>query len=173
MDQTRRLTIVVGLLLIMFGAFLLIVQLVPGLEMWLDPGYWWPLVVVAPGVLLLLLALLIRVPALAVPASIIMGVGGLLFWQNATGNWDSWAYAWALIPGFIGLGIILTGLLSAKFSQSLGAGLGMMVISAVLFTVFGSLFGALNVSGIYWSALLIALGVLMLVRALLRFGPGG
>ena len=169
MDETRRLTLAAGLLLILFGASFLVVQLVPGLEMWLDPGYWWPLVVVAPGVLL---AWLIRLPALAVPASVTGGVGILLFWQNATGNWDSWAYAWALIPGFVGLGIILTGLLGGRFSQSLSAGLWLMAISAVMFAVFGSLLGGPDLLGAYWPVLLIALGAMMLIRGLLPLATG-
>jgi len=170
MDQTRRLTLVGGLLFILLGAFFLVVQLVPGLEIWLDPAYWWPLVVVAPGALLFLLALVIQVPALAVPGSIVAGIGVLLFWQNATGNWDSWAYAWTLIPGFIGIGLIITGLLSGKLRGSLGAGIWMMAISGVSFAVFGSLLGGLALPRVILPLLVIALGGLMLVRALLGFG---
>lgn len=168
MDETRRVTLAFGLLLVLFGALFLVLQLVPGLEIWLEPEQWWPLLVVGVGVFLLLLALLLRVPALTIPACVVGGVGVLLLWQNATGNWDSWAYAWALIPGFVGVGVILMGLFGGKLRQSLGVGLWLMVISAVLFTVFGALLGGSSLLGAYWPALLIVLGVLMLLRGLLR-----
>ena len=170
MDQTRRLTLVAGLLFILFGAFFLAVQIVPGFDVWLDLAYWWPLVVVAPGVLLFLLALVIQVPALAVPGSIVTGIGALLFWQNATGNWDSWAYAWTLILGFNGIGLILTGLLSGKLRKSLSAGLWLIAISMVSFAVFASLLGGPALPGTIVPSVVIALGVLMLVKAVSRAG---
>ena len=173
MDQTRRLTLVAGLLFILFGAFFLVVQLVPGLDVWLDLAYWWPLVVVAPGVLLFLLALVIQVPALAVPGCLVIGIGGLLLWQNATGNWDSWAYAWTLIPGFNGIGLIATGLLSGKLGKSLSAGMWLIAISLVSFVVFSSLLGGPALPGTIVPLLVIALGVLMLVRTFLRSGRAG
>ena len=40
-----------------------------------------------------------------VPASIVTGIGGLLYWQNATGRWESWSYAWALIVASVGVSI--------------------------------------------------------------------
>lgn len=170
MNQGRRFTMVAGLLLILLGVFFLAVQFIPGLEALRDPSYWWPLFIVAWGAALLVLGLLIGVPALAVPACIVGGIGLLLFWQNSTNNWDSWAYAWALIPGFVGVGIILSGLLSGKSRQMLGAGLWLLAISAVLFVVFASFLGGPNLLGAYWPVLLIVLGVLMLVRGLFRVG---
>jgi hypothetical protein len=169
-DTNRRLTLAAGLVLILFGALFLIVQLIPGLQIWRDPGYWWPLMVIAWGIGLLMLGLLIHVPALAVPACVTGGVGALLFWQNATNQWESWAYVWTLIPAFVGVGVILMGLLSGKSRQSLGAGLWLILISTALFGVFGSLLGGIHVLGIVWPALLIALGVLLLARAMLSAG---
>jgi hypothetical protein len=170
MNQGRRATLAAGLMLILFGAFFLIVQFVPGLTRWLDPDLWWPLLIVGIGAFFLLMALLVNAPPLAVPACIVGGIGLLLFWQNATGNWDSWAYAWALIPGFVGAGLILTGLLSGKFRQTLGAGVTLLFISAILFGIFGALLGGPRILRTFWPILLIALGVLMLVRGLLHLG---
>ena len=51
--------------------------------------------------------------ALAVPGSIVTMVGMILFYQNVTGHWASWAYAWLLIfPTAVGLGIAIAGLWS-------------------------------------------------------------
>lgn len=173
MDQGRKFTLTFGLLLILLGMFFLAVQFVPGLEALRDPGQWWPLFIVGWGVALLVLGLVLGVPALAVPACIVGGIGLLLFWQNSTNNWDSWAYAWALIPGFVGVGILLSGLLSGKLRETLGAGLWLLAISAVLFAVFGSLLGGPNLLGTYWPILLIVLGVSMLLRGLLHVGHHG
>ncbi len=64
--------------------------------------------------MLALLGLLFWVPGMIVPAAIVAGVGGLLYWQNATGNWASWAYSWALIPGFSRVGTLLSSLLERR-----------------------------------------------------------
>jgi hypothetical protein len=112
MDRRRRSSLAAGLVLILLGAWFLVAQWVPGLQTWFS----WPLTIVGVGVLLLIIGLLTRVPAMAVPACIVGGIGGLLYWQNATGNWESWAYAWTLIPGFVGVGIVLSGLLGGEIA---------------------------------------------------------
>ena len=90
----------------------------------------------------------------------------MLYWQNQTGNWDSWAYAWALIPGFVGVGIILAGLLGGERRDAFSSGGRLILISVVMFLIFGSFFGALGFVGPYWPVLLIALGVLLFFQAL-------
>jgi hypothetical protein len=162
--MNRRSSLAAGLVLILLGVCFLVIQLVPGLEAWFS----WPLIIVGVGVLLLVIGVLMGVPAMAVPACIVGGIGGLLYWQNATGNWESWAYAWTLIPGFVGLGIVLSGLLGGETRQAMRGGGWLILISLVMFTAFGSLFGALGLAGDYWPVLLIALGVLVLIRSLFR-----
>jgi hypothetical protein len=95
-------------------------------------------------------------------------MGAILYYQTATGDWDSWAYIWSLIPGFVGVGIVLSGLLGGEGSESIRAGGWLILISLVLFAVFGSLFGALGGLGDYWPVLLILLGLVLLVGSLLR-----
>ena len=168
MDRKRRSSLAAGLVLILLGAWFLAVQFVPGLRAWMNIEYSWALIIVGVGVLLLVIGLLTGVAGLAVPACIVGGVGGLLHWQNATGNWESWAYAWALIPGFVGAGIVLSGLLGGEVRQSVRAGGRLILISLVLFAVFGSFFGALGLVGRYWPVLLIALGLLILIQSLFR-----
>jgi len=158
----RRSSLGIGLVLIMVGAWLLVDRWMPGLL----PHFTWPWTIIGAGAFLLLLGLLTGEPGLAVPACIVGGIGGLLYWQDATGNWDSWSYVWALIPGFVGVGIALSGLLSGEFRKGIREGGGLILISMILFAVFGSFFGALGLVGNYWPVLLILLGLLMLIRAL-------
>lgn len=76
---------------------------------------------------------------------------------------------WALIPGFIGIGSILAGILGDNTAHNLKRGLNMMVVSAVLFLVFASFFGGLDVLGNYGPAvLLILLGMWVLGSGLYR-----
>jgi hypothetical protein len=168
MDQSRKVALAFGVSLILFGAFLLVVQFVPGLGRWIEPGFWWPLTIAGLGGFLLLLGLLVGAPGLAVPACVLGGLGLMLFWQNTTGNWDTWAYAWTLIPGFVGVGIVLTGLLSGKPRQVSGAGLWLIAISALLFGLFGALLGGPGIFRTLWPLLLIAAGIFLLLRSLVQ-----
>lgn len=164
MRQRRRSSLVGGILLILFGAVVLAIELLPGIHM----TFAWPWFIIGFGLLMLFIGAATGVPALAVPASIIAGIGGILYYQSVTGDWDSWAYIWALIPGFVGVGIVLSGLLGGEGSEALRAGGWLILISLVLLAAFGSLVGALGFLGDYWPVLLILLGLLLLVRPLLR-----
>lgn len=166
MEQRARSSLAAGLVLILLGLWFLAMQFVPGLQAY--PAFSWPLIIVGVGVILLVIGLLTGVPSMAVPACIVGGIGGLLYWQNATGNWESWAYAWTLIPGFVGVGTVLAGLLGGESRQAVRGGAWLILISLVLFTVFGSFFGALGLVGPYWPILLIVLGLLIFAQSLFR-----
>lgn len=168
MNRTRRSSLVGGVLLILLGMWFLAMQLVPEL----GSLFSWPWIIIGVGVTLLIIGLASGVPAMAIPASIVAGIGGLLYWQNVTGNWESWAYAWTLIPGFVGVGIILSGLLGDSHSEIQG-GVWLVAISVVLFLAFGSFFGAMGLIGPYWPVLLILLGLLILVRPFSRLRSSG
>jgi hypothetical protein len=168
MDTKKRSNLAAGLLLILLGAAFLMAQLYPTLFEWLDPSRNWPLIVIGVGLLMLVIGLLTGVPAMAVPACIIGGIGGLLYWQNFTGNWGSWSYVWTLIPGFVGVGIIISGLLSGQGRKALREGSGTILVSVVLFAIFGFLMGGTDFSGLAWPILLIGVGVIVLVRSLFR-----
>jgi len=168
MKRRYRSNIVLGLLLLIIGGWFLVQQLYPGLRIWEDLSFSWPWFVMGTGAFLLLLGLLVGAPGLAVPATIVGGIGALLYWQNATGNWESWTYTWALIPGFVGLGIILSGLLEGKIRGALSGGGTLIIISVILFAIFSSILGGQNLLGPYWPVLLILLGIWIIVRTLLR-----
>jgi hypothetical protein len=169
MQQKARPNVAGGVLLILLGLMFLAYQLLPEQFGWLQSAETWPLIVVGVGVFLLVFGLLVGAPGMAVPASIVAGIGVLLFWQNATGRWETWSFAWTLIPGFVGIGVILNGLLGGdKLSSALEAGLWLILISLTMFAIFGSFLGGLTIFGPYLPILLIGLGLLFLVRSLLR-----
>ncbi len=163
MDRARRSTLGFGVLLIALGLFFLVRQIFLGFLGWNGP-FTWPFSVVGVGVFLLFLGLVTGNPGMAVPACIVGGIGLLLYWQNLTGNWASWAYAWTLIPGFAGVGVILEGLFSGRFGKALVGGGWTILVSLVMFTIFASFLGGPQLVGQYWPALLILLGVIALVQ---------
>ena len=67
-------------------------------------------------------------------------VGLVLLYQNSTGHWESWAYAWALVgPAASGLGMVLWGLRTGHAGQvrngtwGLLGGLAMFVVGFLFF----------------------------------------
>src|SRR4051794_38091943 len=105
MTRENRGRIVGAVILIALGLYFFALQIFPTLREVLNMRLVWPLIIVGVGVALLLGAVLTWTPSLMIGATFMMGLGGLLFWQNATGTWASWAYAWTLLPVFAGVGI--------------------------------------------------------------------
>lgn len=169
MERRTRSSIVGGTLLILLGLFFLAYQVMPGLFHIPQVEMGWPLIVVTVGVGLLLFGLLVGAPGMAIPACIVGGIGLLLYWQNLTGDWESWAYAWTLIPGFVGVGIIVAGLFGeGRLRDALSGGLWLILISLVMFAIFASFLGGFDLLGPYWPALLVLLGLILLVRSFFR-----
>lgn len=169
--KQNRSNLLLGILLILFGGWLVVTRQMPAVQEWLDSNFTWPMWTIGAGLLVLLIGLITGAPGMAIPASIIAGIGGILFYQNATGNFGSWSYMWTLIPGFVGVGTILAGLLGEHTRRNLGHGLRLLVTSAVLFLVFGTFFGELAFLGEYGVAIiLILLGVVVLARGFTRSG---
>jgi len=162
----RRGNIAAALVLILLGVWFLAVQIFPGLRDFAYGRITWPVAIIGVGAVIGLIGLVTWVPDLLIPACIVGGIGGLLYWQNATGNWGSWAYAWALIPGFVGVGIVLSGALRGNRRAMIGGG-WTIFNSLVLLAIFGSFLGGMALFR-YWPVLLILLGVLMLAQNLFR-----
>jgi hypothetical protein len=164
MDVQKRSNLALGVVLIALGAIFLVTRLIPGLELVLG----WPWIVIGVGAMLLLIGLLAGAPDMAVPACIVGGIGGILYYQNLTGNWASWSYTWALIPAFVGVGMLLAALLGGRSRGALREGFRTLLVGVVMFLVFGSLFGAFSWLGAYWPLLLVGAGVLILVEGLFK-----
>jgi len=163
MSRKTRSNLGVGLLLLLLGAWFLALELVPNLGVWFDRFFDWPVYIMGAGLCFLIFGLIVGAPGMAVPACIIGGIGGMLYYQNTTGDWDSWSYAWTLIPGFTGIGVMLTSLLGEGGKTGFRSGLTLTFISLVMFLVVGSFFGS-NPLGMYWPFLLIALGLWILIQ---------
>jgi len=163
MSGKMRSNLAIGILLILVGGWFLALQIFPDIGDWFWNTFDWPFVIIGVGVCLLIFGLLAGAPGMAVPASIVAGIGGILAYQNATGNWESWSYVWSLIPGFVGIGIILAALLGDGGREGFRSGVTLVFISAILFLVFSSIMGA-NPLGAWWPVLLIFLGLWLLLR---------
>jgi protein-S-isoprenylcysteine O-methyltransferase Ste14 len=138
-DGRQRGMLTVGVLLVLLGAFFLASE-----QLNFDFGrFGWPIFVIAPGVFLLLLGLAIPHEGglgAAIPGGIVTTVGLLLAFQEATGTYASWSYAWALVaPGSVGATLALYGLLHRRWDL-LDAGLRTGAVGLGLFIGFGLFF---------------------------------
>ncbi len=97
----------------------------------------WPLFIFVPGVLLLLAATF-TVSALFIPGGVLTTLGLIFFVQELTGHNESWAYAWALLPAAVGVGLFLHGRRSQN-TELTRLGRRMAGISATVF-IIGTIF---------------------------------
>ena len=167
--KTRK-NIAGGVVLILLGAFFIFWQLAPeNITGWFDRNLDWPFYIIGTGLLFILIAILTGVGGLAVPGAIIGGIGGILLYQWLTGDWVSWAYAWVLIPGFVGLGILLGSFISQDMRRERRNGLTMFVVSTLIGLVLWAAFHSGSVAQTtVWALALILLGVYLLISAFFR-----
>jgi hypothetical protein len=128
------MTLAIGVLLILGGAAVLAVR-----QLGLDVGAaGWPLFVIVPGIVLFVVALVVGGrpgTGFAVGGSVTTVTGLILAFQNQTGLYATWAYAWALVaPGGIGLGLFVYGSLTRQRELALG-GLWTLLTGLVIFIV--------------------------------------
>lgn len=164
MEQKKQ-SFVWGLLLVLVGAVLLADQFLPNWSI----DFEWPWIIIGVGLVFLFFAVLTRTGGLAIPGTIVGGIGSILFYQNMTGNWDTWEFAWTLIPGFVGVGIALAALISPQeHRDGWQASIVLLVISAVMFMIFGgsSFFGW--DTQFVWPAVIILFGLYLLIRGFFK-----
>jgi hypothetical protein len=169
--RRRGSGIAIGVVLVVVGVFYLFVQL---LDIDLS-SFGWPLFIIIPGLTLLIVGFAFLGTSAAIPGGILTMVGLVLAYQNSTGNWASWVYAWALVaPGGVGLGLFLQGL-RERNRGLIKQGRNLMFIAALIFLIGFVLFESLfNISGISdlpvvkaaLPALLIVVGILLLARSI-------
>lgn len=130
----RRMTLAIGVLLILAGATVLGIRQL-GLDV-AEAG--WPLFVIVPGIVLFLVGLAVGGrggTGFAVAGSIATVSGLILAFQDRTGLWATWAYAWALVaPGGVGLGLAVYGALTRQRDLALG-GVWTLLTGLVIFIV--------------------------------------
>lgn len=169
MNRQGRSQLALGVILVLLGGWFLLNQTVPAFHAFFAPFIQWPMNMLLIGAGILVVAIVIGSPGLAVPAAIVAGLGGIFYYQKLTNNYDSWSYMWTLILGFIGVGIILQGLLGDNLGYNIKRGLNLMVVSAVLFLIFAAFLGGWNILGTYGAAvILILLGLWVLGSGIYR-----
>jgi hypothetical protein len=161
-------TLVAGLVLIALGLLSLIGQIFRGFPFM---SYLWPFIIIGFGGLFFvgMLAGGKSMAGLAIPGAIISGLGLMMFIQNLTGYWQSWAYSWTIILVLIGLGIFIMGLYTEDLHRR-QAGLRVMKVGAILFIIFGGFFELVlnafqpyGVQQYIFPVLLVALGIYLVV----------
>ena len=164
----KRENLIWGIILISVGIALLLMQFYPGLF----DGFEWPWVLLVLGGIFTVSSLVGRIGGLMVPGVILLGLGGIFLYQTRTGNWDSWAYVWALMPALVGLGLLLGSLYDDEMRPARPVGAIMLVGGLVVFAILGGasggLFGLSADILRFWPVLLILLGLGVLVRAMRR-----
>lgn len=171
--SNQRAALVFGVLLITLGALALAGQLFDIFN-W---GDWWPLINVAIG-LLFFVGMFLGGKAtgpLAIPGTIFTTVGLILFFQNLTGAWETWSYAWGLIVASVGVGIYIYGAWSDRQGDR-EAGRSLATIGLILFLIFGMifevLFSVLNISStsgtIFFPLALALVGLYLLISRIVR-----
>jgi hypothetical protein len=164
MEHRRRKNISSGLFLILLGLAFLGFQI-------FSIAFTWPMILIFVALGLLAIGLLSLTPDMVIPACIVGGIGSILYLQDlGILTWASWAYLWTLIPGFVGVGEVLAGILRRK-SKQITEGLETIMVSAVMFAIFGSIFGNMfgffPLQGSTLAILLIVVGVFLFIRALI------
>jgi hypothetical protein len=168
----RRGSIVGGIILILVGLFFLLLQFFPELINWFDIAQQWPLLIVGIGALFMLGALL-GTPPLAIPGSIVGGTGLILFYQERSSDWSSWAYIWALYPIFVGLGILLMYALQGNGRKGWEEAKPPFIVGMVLFLIFWGAFRGLASLGPFWPILIILGGLWLLWQSRSREKSAG
>ena len=168
------------MLLIAIGVVLLAVNTL-GMVLPFDLGrVGWPIFVIAPGVVLLVVGLLTNNDAgigLSVAGGIVTMVGAILAYQSATDHWSSWAYAWALIaPTAVGAAMLLWGIFHARTGvirqglAGVGFGLVVFIVGFAFFEGVLNIGGERGLAGLGRQALPVALilaGILLVISRLL------
>lgn len=158
----KRDNLVWGIILIVVGAGFLLNQFMPSLFGWFS----WPWIFAGLGGIFVLASLIGRIGGLMIPGLVLLGLGGIFYYQNQTGNWESWSYVWAIMPALAGLGMVIGSLYDRELRPARPIGAILFVAGLVMFAVFGGAFGLDADITRYWPVLVILLGLFVLVKAL-------
>lgn len=166
--------LIFGAILITVGLVLLVAQLAD----FAIGDLGWPLWIVGVGVVLLMLGLtVVSQQGLVIAGTIVTTTGLILLYQDTTGHWESWAYAWALYPAASGLGVALWGIRTGKGSEVRSGTwglLGGLAFFAVAFLFFEGIIGLsgdrLPIADWVLPVVVIGIGLVILARGLMQRG---
>ena len=152
-----------GTLLIAFGLLSLAGNVFRGFN-W---GFLWPFLVIGVGVLFFVAMFAggKQAAGLAIPGTIVSGIGLVLLFQNITKHWESMSYFWTLIILFVGVGIYIMGVYGNDPGQK-KSGASVMKVGLILFIIFGSFFEMIfsSISNLIFPILLILLGAYLVLN---------
>jgi len=172
----RRNPVVAGVVLITIGAVAWAMTAAD-----IDPSQWlggsgWTLFILLPGIVLFAGGLLGEdEPAvgLTIAGSIVMTVAAMLFVMDRTAHYEAWAYAWTLIPGAAGIGVLIHGIKTGDGAR-MRAGGRLIAISLAMFAVGAWFFETIFQTGAvpfgvdaFWPAVLVIVGVFVIAMAFL------
>ena len=150
-------------LLIGLGVLFLVGQIF-NINFWSIVGFSWPVFVLIPGVIFLALAFAgdRKMSGFIFPGAFVTGTGAILWYQNVTNNWQSWAYIWTLYPVFLGLALIFNGRRNGK-EKEITTGRGFVTYGMIAFLAGAAffelaIFGA-NSALTSWIVPLVLIGV--------------
>ena len=158
-------SLIVGAALIVFGLLALAGQLFRGFDFW---GVIWPFLIVAVGALFFvgMFSGGKSAAGLAIPGSIFIAVGLMLFLQNLFDHWESWAYGWTVILMAVGVGIYIMGRYTENPGQR-SSGLSILKIGVILFVIFAGffemIFNSFAFSRFLFPAALILFGIYLIL----------
>lgn len=79
MNKSQRTSLTVGIILVVLGAIFIAANLIPSFRVLLNQANTWPMIIELVAAGLLVLGLMLGVPDMAVPATIVAGIGGILW----------------------------------------------------------------------------------------------
>jgi hypothetical protein len=176
MDKNRNITaVIIGVILVIVG----ILALFGNFLNFINMDELWPLVVAGVGVAFFAaMALGDKSRAgLAVPGSILVTIGFIALFMNATDNWEAWSYCWALIIFAVGLGVWINGYwsdqpeLRKRGQETMKTGLILFVIFAIIMEFIFTMVGVHHKTNtLVWASLLVILGLVLLISRIFRLG---
>ena len=179
MDKNRNTTaIIIGSVLLVIG----ILSLIGNIFNFLNMDSLWPFIIIGVGAAFFVAVALgdKSRSGLAVPGSILVMVGLILFFMNLTNSWESWAYCWALIICASGIGVWISGTrierpeLAKQGLDTLKTGLILFIIFAVIMEFIFTATGVHpKVNPIAWAILLCLVGLYLVVTRLLELREPG
>lgn len=179
MDKNRNIVgTIIGVVLVLIG----VLSLFGRYFVFLNMDYLWPLIVVGVGAAFFIPMVLGDKSrgGLAVPGSVLVMIGIIMFFMNRTDTWEAWSYSWALIICAVGAGVWINGYWSDQ-PELRKRGLHTLRLGVILFIVFGVIMEFIFWSSgethrgslLLWSVLLILIGLYLLVTRLLQVGKPG
>jgi hypothetical protein len=179
MDKNRNLTgAIIGIVLVLVGIFALFGRNF----VFFNTDSLWPLIVVGVGAAFFVAMILGDKSrgGLAVPGSILVMIGLILFVMNLTDSWEAWSYCWTLIICAVGAGVWINGLWSGQPDLK-QRGFATLRTGLMLFIIFGAVMELIfSLSGeghtgllLFWAILLTLAGAYLLITHILKLGKTG